>query len=209
MYLPKHFAVDDQDALLQLMRERPLATLVLNGPDGPDANHIPLHARQTDGQLRLCGHVARANPLWRRLDGQTMALAIFHGDDAYVTPSWYPAKAEHGKVVPTWNYAVVHAHGRLRAVEDPAWLRGLLESLTREHEAEFEPPWRMADAPAYYLDRMMQAIVGIELTVARLEGKFKLSQNQDEASRGGVRRGLSASADPRAQWLAARMAERT
>ncbi|WP_047248522.1 FMN-binding negative transcriptional regulator [Chromobacterium subtsugae] len=204
MYLPKHFAVGDREALLRLMRARPLATLTLNGPDGLIADHIPLLAREEGGVLRLCGHVARANPLWRLLEGGADALAVFHGGDAYVTPSWYPAKAEHGKVVPTWNYAVAHAYGRLRAVEDPAWLRGLLDELTRTHEAGFETPWKVADAPADYIGKLLGAIVGIELEVARLEGKFKLSQNQPEASRDSVRRGLAARGAALADWMAER-----
>ncbi|WP_434634513.1 FMN-binding negative transcriptional regulator [Chromobacterium sp. CV08] len=208
MYLPRHFQQDDAEALLRLIAARPLATLVVNGADGPLANHIPMLAERDGEALTLRGHVARANPLWRLLDGATPALAIFHGDDAYVTPSWYPAKAEHGKVVPTWNYAVAHVRGRLRAIDDPAWLHGLLRRLTDTQEAGFAVPWRVDDAPADYLDRLLGAIVGIELTVESLQGAYKLSQNQDRATQLRVRDGLSASGDARAAGVAAAMAER-
>ncbi|MEN3032527.1 FMN-binding negative transcriptional regulator [Chromobacterium amazonense] len=205
MYLPKHFQASDADALCHLMRARPLATLAINGDDGPLVNHIPLLAVRREEALILRGHVARANPLWKQLGGEPQAVAIFQGDDAYVTPSWYPAKAEHGKVVPTWNYMVAHARGRLRAVDDRAWLRQLLNDLTTEHEAAFAQPWRMGDAPADYIDKMMAAIVGIELTVDSLEGKFKLSQNQSDVARDGVRAGLRERGEPRADGVAAAM----
>ncbi|SUX54001.1 FMN-binding negative transcriptional regulator [Chromobacterium vaccinii] len=205
MYQPSHFVEADPAVLLSLIRARPLATVAINGEDGPLANHLPLLAVEEDGALRLRGHVARANPLWRLLEAEPQALAVFQGDDAYISPSWYPAKAEHGKVVPTWNYMVAHARGRLRAVDDPQWLRKLLEELTARREAGFPLPWQVADAPADYLDKMLRAIVGIELTVGRLDGKYKLSQNQDEATRLSVRAGLAGSGDERARALAGEM----
>ncbi|MBT2868197.1 FMN-binding negative transcriptional regulator [Chromobacterium violaceum] len=207
MYQPSHFVEADPAVLLRLMRERPLATLVINGEAVPLANHLPLLAVEEAGELKLRGHVARANPLWQLLQAEPEALAVFQGDDAYISPSWYPAKAEHGRVVPTWNYMVAHARGTLRAVDDPAWLRTLLDALTGEREASFPQPWRVADAPADYLDKMLRAIVGVELTVGRLEGKYKLSQNQDEATRQSVRNGL-AGGDARAVRLAGEMAGR-
>ncbi|QEL55695.1 FMN-binding negative transcriptional regulator [Chromobacterium paludis] len=192
MYLPKHFQESDVEALLALMRARPLAALAINGEDGPVVNHIPLLASRQGETLVLRGHVARANPLWRQLENGPQAVAVFQGDDAYITPAWDPDKTKHGKVVPTWNYRVAHARGRLRAVDDPQWLRAMLHDLTAEHEAAFDAPWRVDDAPADYIDKLSRAIVGIELAVERLDGKFKLSQNESEAARGSIREGLAA-----------------
>jgi transcriptional regulator len=190
MYLPAHFAESRVEVLQALMRARPFATLVTQGTNGPDANHLPLHLdANASPRGTLVGHVARANPLWRDADG-TGVLAIFHGPQAYVTPSWYPTKREHGKVVPTWNYVVVHARGRLRVVDDAAWLRRQLGLLVDSHESGFDTPWRVADAPPDYIDKMLAAIVGIEIEITELTGKWKLSQNQPEANRVGVVAGL-------------------
>jgi transcriptional regulator len=134
--------------------------------------------------------VARANPVWREAAPGAEVLAIFHGPEAYITPSWYPTKADGGKAVPTWNYAVVHARGTLRIIDDVAWLRASLEALTAENEAAFAEPWRLADAPADYIDTMLRAVVGIEITITRLEGKWKVSQNQPTQNRAGVATGL-------------------
>jgi transcriptional regulator len=191
MYCPKHFAEPRIDTLHALMRARPLATLVTLASDGLDANHIPLLLDATTGKFgTLRGHVARANPLWHA-DGAA-ALAIFLGPEGYVTPSWYPTKAESGKAVPTWNYAVAHAHGRLRAIDDAAWLRAQIEALTAQEEATFAAPWRMADAPADYVEKMIGAVVGIEIEIERLVGKWKTSQNQPPRNRDGVVAGLRA-----------------
>lgn len=191
MYLPCHFAESRPEALHALIRQFPLASLVTAGADGLDANPVPLHLEVgADGAVALLGHVARANPLWQ-LDGSA-ALAIFHGPQAYVSPSWYPSKREHGKVVPTWNYVTVHAHGVLRVHQDAAWIRGLLERLTLQMESPRAAPWAMSDAPADYLETMMAHVVGIELRVERLVGKWKTSQNQPAANRAGVADGLSA-----------------
>lgn len=173
-----------------MLRDRPLATIVRSGANGLDADPVPLlydTNEGTHGTLR--GHVARANPLWRDADGRDV-LALFHGPQAYVSPGWYPSKAEHGKVVPTWNYVLVQAHGRLRAVDDAAWLRALVGRLTDTHEAARPAPWAVTDAPADYVDSMLRAIVGIEIVVTRLEGKWKSSQNRAEPDRAGVARGL-------------------
>jgi transcriptional regulator len=194
MYRPAHFAIDDPAALTALMQAHPLATLVHGGGASLDADTLPLDYDPTPGpeapQGRLRGHVARANPLWRSADGLAV-LAIFHGPQAYVSPSWYPSKVGTHKVVPTWNYALVHAHGRLRAVDDTAWLRAQVERLTVAHESTRAQPWAVADAPADYLAQMLRAIVGIEIGLTRLEGKFKLSQNRDAADRAGVAAGLA------------------
>lgn len=193
MYNPAQFEQRDRAALAGLMREHPLATLVIAGDDGLDANHIPLLYDATDGEHgTLRGHVARANPLWQALASGRPALAIFHGPQAYVSPSWYPSKQEHGKVVPTWNYAVVHAHGIARAIDDAGWLRQLLVRLTDAHEQHRPSPWGLHDAPIDFTDQLLRAIVGIELPVSRLIGKWKVSQNRATADREGVIAGLQA-----------------
>lgn len=188
MYLPAHFAVDDAGTLHDLIRSHPLATLITESPDGPVADHIPL--RLADDGAHLSGHVARANPLWKTHPAEHPVLAIFHGPDAYVSPNWYPSKREHGKAVPTWNYVAVHVRGRLRIIDDPAWLRAELARLVDAHEAPLPEPWRLADAPADYLDKMFAAVVGIELSIVSIQGKWKLSQNQPAANRDGVIAGL-------------------
>ena len=191
MYLPTHFAQPDVDTQHALMRAHPLATLVTLGQKGLDANPVPL-IWADDGTPHgvLRGHVARANPVWREAAPGGEALAIFHGPNAYISPSWYPSKRETGKVVPTWNYAIVHARGPLRVIDDAAWLRGLVESLTRTHEAAMPQPWAVGDAPEDYVARMLDAIVGIELALTSLQGKWKTSQNQPAANRAGVAEGL-------------------
>lgn len=193
MYCPAHFAEPRIEILHALMRARPLATLVTHGPDGLAANHIPLLLDAAAGEFgALRGHVARANPLWRAIGVGGDALAIFHGPQGYVTPGWYPSKVESGKAVPTWNYAVAHAHGRLRVIDDAVWLRAQIDALTARQEAAFPAPWRVADAPADYIAKMIGAIVGIEIEITRLAGKWKTSQNQPPRNRDGVVAGLRA-----------------
>jgi transcriptional regulator len=194
MYIPKHFEEQRVDVMHELIRTRPLATVVTQSAIGLSADHIPLLVSESPGPFgTLRGHVARANPIVARLAGGSDALAVFHGPDAYVTPSWYATKLETGKVVPTWNYVAVHAYGVLRLVEDPAWLRDLLDRLTAHNEAKFAAPWSVADAPADYIDKSMKAIVGIEMVITRLTGKWKVSQNQSAPNRAGVVEGLKAS----------------
>ena len=194
MYLPAHFAAPGTESLLQLMHSYPLATLVGQSAGGLSANHLPLHFSAAAGNGMLHGHVARANPLWRELHGREV-LAIFHGPDAYVSPSWYPSKAATGKAVPTWNYAVVHAHGVLHASDDAERTRALLETMVARHEGSLPSPWRMADAPADYIERMIAAVVGIEIHLTRLEGKWKASQNQPPENRAAVIAALEAGGD--------------
>ena len=191
MYTPGHFAIDDPAHLHALMQAHPFATVVVHGPDGLDANHLPLLLRGEAGGERLAGHVARANPLWRDHDGAPV-LCIFHGPAHYISPSAYPGKRAHGKVVPTWNYAVVHARGTLRAVDERDWLHTLVRELTDTHEAAQPAPWRVSDAPDDYIERMLGAIVGIEIEVTGLRGKWKVSQNQPAANRAGVVTALAA-----------------
>ena len=192
MYLPKHFEQTDPEALAALMRDHPLASLVTLHDSQPTADHVPLEYDAAARTLR--GHVARANPLWQAAAGQRV-LAIFSGPQAYVTPSWYPSKAATHKVVPTWNYTVVHAHGVLHAVEDAPWLRALVGRLTDHHEAARPAPWAVDDAPADYVQQMLRAIVGIEIAVDSLVGKWKISQNRSEADRLGVAAGLQAGSE--------------
>ena len=190
MYLPSNFAETRPGVLHAAMREHPFATLASPGREGIVADHLPLQVSvDAAGRYRLLGHVARGNPLWREAAGKQV-LAIFHGPQAYVTPSWYTSKREHGKAVPTWNYLVVHARGRLSAIEDPLRLRSMLDDLVDRHEAARAKPWRVTDAPADYIDKMISAIFGIEIEVTQLEGKWKASQNQPAANRAGVVAGL-------------------
>ena len=190
MYLPKHFEQHDRAALIGLMRERPLATLITITPDGPSADLIPLEFHADEGEHgTLRGHVARANPLWQRAG--TTALAVFTGPEAYISPGWYPSKQVHGKVVPTWNYTMVQANGVLRAVDDAPWLRALVGRLTEHHEATQAKPWQVGDAPDEFVQQMLRAIVGIEIPLTALVGKWKISQNRSAADREGTAQGLA------------------
>jgi transcriptional regulator len=207
MYLPAHFAQPDGAVIRRLIREAPFATLVTRTAGGGiEANHLPMLLDEPPGDagepMRLRFHVARANTLWRDARPEDEVLAIFQGPDTYISPSWYASKAEHGKVVPTWNYAVAHVHGRLQVFDDKEWLRGFLPQLTAAHEARFEQPWQVADAPADYIDKMMAAIVGLELTATRVVGKWKVSQNQPVANRATLLSGLRQSGQPGAQAMA-------
>jgi transcriptional regulator len=191
MYCPAHFAETDIAALHTLIRERPLATLVTMGEGGLAADQIPLLLETAaDGAPVLRGHVARANPLWTTLRSEIDALAVFHGPEAYITPSWYPTKREHGKAVPTWNYTVVHARGPLRVIQEADWLRRQIDTLTQQQESAFAEPWAVSDAPDEYIEKMLAAIVGIEIAITSLEGKRKASQNQPAGNRAGVVAGL-------------------
>jgi len=191
MYVPSHFEESGIEVLHELIRACPFATLVTMSSGGINANHIPLHLSRESGQYgTLRGHVARSNPVWIDLVSDIEALTIFQGPDSYITPSWYPTKQEHGKVVPTWNYAVVHAYGALRIIDDPVWLRNQLEILVAQHEAKFNKPWAITDAPREYTDHMIGAIVGIEIEITKLSGKWKVSQNQPAQNQEGVIKGL-------------------
>jgi transcriptional regulator len=185
-----------------LIREHPLGLLVTLGSEGLNGNHIPIEVDPDPAPFgTLRAHVARANPVWRDHATDVEALVVFQGPAGYVTPSWYPTKQESGKVVPTYNYAVVHAYGPMRIVEDAAWLRSLVGRLTDRFEATRDEPWRVTDAPADYIDAQLRAIVGIEIPITRLLGKWKMSQNRPEADRASVERALIASGDPDAAAL--------
>ena len=197
MYVPDQFRESDVPTLHALIRAHTLATLVTLGPGGIEANHIPMEIDPEPGPLgTLRGHVSKSNPVWREARGDVHALAVFVGAQSYVTPSWYRTKQETGKVVPTWNYAVVHASGPLRIVHDREWLRGLVTRLTNTHEGSAPDAWRVTDAPADYIDRMLGGIVGLEMPLARLEGKWKVSQNREAVDRAAVVSGLRATGDP-------------
>ncbi len=176
----------------ELIRSQPLATLVTIASDGINANHIPLHLSELPapyGALR--GHVARSNFMWQDFESDKEVLAIFHGPEAYISPSWYATKKETGKVVPTWNYTVVHAYGALRIIEDAAWIRDQLEALTNHNEAGFAEPWTLDDAPMDFTEKLIDTIIGIEIAITRLSGKWKVSQNQSLENQLGVIQGLN------------------
>lgn len=203
MYTPRAFALDDLPEIQQLIQHTRLAQLVTVGENGLQASHLPLLLNPDEGPNgTLYGHLAKANPQWRELQIGGEALVIFAGADAYISPAFYPAKAEHGKVVPTWNYIAVHAYGTPAVFSDAERLLKVVTALTDRHESARAQPWRVSDAPADYIDGMLKAIVGFALPIERLVGKRKLSQNRSAADMVGVRDGLAASADVRDQTLA-------
>ncbi len=191
MYQPAAHEEKSVDVLHSLVRAHPLGAWVTSSPDGLAANHVPFLLDASSGsQGCLRAHVARANPVWRALTASSASLVIFQGPETYITPSWYPSKHQHGKAVPTWNYAVVHVQGVARAIEDVDWLRSHLESMTDTHEAPQAVPWKVSDAPEDYVQRMIGSIVGIEIPIDRIEGKWKVSQNRAMPDRLGVVAGL-------------------
>ncbi|MEP7057311.1 MAG: FMN-binding negative transcriptional regulator [Caldimonas sp.] len=207
MYLPAHFEETRIDVLHDFVRRHPFGLLVTQGAAGIAANPLPflLDPDGGAGFGTLRGHVARANPVWREAATDGQALVVFQGPQGYVSPSWYASKAEHGKVVPTWNYVMVQARGRLRAIDDPAWVLKLVTRLTERHESPRDAPWGVGDAPADYIESMLRAIVGIELELTALSGKWKVTQNRSAADRAGVVRGLEESGDANAAALAAQV----
>lgn len=193
MYLPEQFHVADRAQMHALMRARPFATLVSAGAAGLVATHLPTLLKPDEASAGVIEcHVARANAHWKDFAGGLEALMIFQGAEGYVSPAWYPSKAEHGKVVPTWNYATVHAYGHAVTVSDRAWLERHVSELTDQQEHGQDTPWATSDAPGSYIDVMLRGIVGIRFDIARLEGKWKMSQNRDAADRAGAARGLRA-----------------
>ena len=192
MYTPSQFNENRLEVLQGLIADHPLGTLVTLASDGLNANHIPFEIDSSAGQFgTLRAHVARNNPVWHDLREGVDPMVVFQGPTAYISPSWYPTKLEHGKVVPTYNYAVVHAYGVMRVIEDPAWLRELLQRLSARHEKEAGKNWTIHDAPADFIEKQLAAIVGIEIPIARIMGKWKRSQNQPAVNRSGVVAGLS------------------
>lgn len=184
MYLPRHFEEQRPEALHDLIDKHPLGMLVTHGSDGLDANHVPFELDAGEGPHGvLRAHVARNNPLWQSVAHGDEVLVVFRAQDAYISPNWYPSKHEAHKQVPTWNYRVVHAHGRITVHDDERHVRGLVARLTRRHEANQPRPWKMGDAPPEYIDTMLKSIVGLEVAVERLVGKYKLSQNREARDR--------------------------
>jgi len=184
MYVPSHFEESRREVLHELMRAHPLGILIAHGVQGLDANHLPFELDATLGEQGvLRAHVARNNPVWQSIVNGDEVLVVFRSQDAYISPNWYPSKHESHKQVPTWNYQVVHAHGRITWHDDEQYVRGLVARLTRTHEANEPKPWKMGDAPPDYINTMLKSIVGLEVDITRLVGKFKLSQNREVRDR--------------------------
>jgi transcriptional regulator len=181
MYIPDHFAITSAEALHKIIQSHPLGVLVTLTPDGLDANHIPFELDPVHGLLTA--HVARANPVWQQCGEGMDVLVIFRGDESYISPNWYPSKHEFHRQVPTWNYEVVHVHGRLTVQDEQKFVHGVVGRLTKTHEAAEPKPWKMGDSSPEYIDGMLKAIVGIEIAISRLEGKAKLSQNRETRDR--------------------------
>ncbi len=190
MYQPDHFRVDDVAEMHALMRMRPLATLISAAELGLYATHLPTVLKPEGPFGAIECHLARGNPHWKDLAAGGEALMIFQGPDAYITPSWYPSKAEHGKTVPTWNYAAVHAYGRPAVMQDVAWLRRHVGELTDQQERGETVPWAVSDAPERYVETMLRGVVGFRFEITRLEGKWKMSQNREMRDRAGTVAGL-------------------
>jgi transcriptional regulator len=209
MYTPAHFEEQRLDILHGLIAAQPLGLLITLGRAGLDAIPIPFEVAPEPAPFgTLRAHVARANPVWQDFSRDVDALVVFQGPQAYITPSWYVAsKPESGKVVPTWNYCVVHARGPLRIIDDRAWLRGLVGRLTQRFEAGRPAPWSVADAPADFIEKQLAAIVGIEIPIAKLTGKWKVSQNRSEQDRAGVVAGLHAEGTPEGAAMAKLVAQ--
>ena len=203
MYVPRAFAVDDIKILHQQMQASPLPVLVTHASQGLLASHVPMLLNPDEGPCgTLYGHLARANPHWQDLAQGTEALVIFAGEQAYISPTFYPGKADHGKAVPTWNYLAVHAYGMAEVFDDAERLLSLVSRLSDRHEANRPAPWAVSDAPDDYVDSMLKAIVGFRLPITRLQGKRKLSQNRDARDQAGVRQGLLANPNPQDHALA-------
>ncbi len=193
MYLPAHFDESRTEVLHELITRHPFGMLVTHGTSGLDANHIPFELDPRRGEMGvLVAHVARANPVWQDVANGDEVLVVFRAADAYISPNWYPSKHEFHQQVPTWNYMVVHAHGRIAIRDDERFVRGVVARLTRTHEAALPQPWKMTDSPAEYIDAMLKKIVGLEIDITRLVGKSKLSQNKEERDIRGAGEALKA-----------------
>jgi len=203
MYIHPMHQFTDPEALHALMASRPLGAWVCQGQQGLIANHVPFFLDPSQGSLgTLVGHISRANTVWRELGPATPSVVMFQGPQTYITPGWYPGKTQHGRVVPTWNYVVAHAHGVAQVVEDRDHLLAMVSRLTRVHEAGQSMSWRVSDAPPAFIDKMLNAIVGIRIPIDRLEGKLKASQDEDLQDRAGTVRGLQAQAGDDAAGMA-------
>lgn len=205
MYCPKAFEQQDLPKLRALIAEYPLAQLVVLTPSGLVANPIPLFWRESEQGASLVGHVARANPVWQEYHPQQQVLAIFTGPQHYISPAWYPTKQEHGRVVPTWNYAQVQVKGPMQIHQDKAWLRQLLDEITAVQESSIGADWQLSDAPPDYIEKVMGAVVGIEIPIVDIQGKWKLSQNQPEENKAGIIAALQQLDAPQAHNLEQQM----
>jgi len=196
MYVPDLFKMTEQSDVLALMKANPFAALISHDAEGLNATHLPTVARQDGEGLVVECHIARANPHWKRLAANpgADAMMIFSGPEAYIRPGWYPSKAEGGKVVPTWNYAIVHAYGRAEIIEDGAWLLRHVTELSAQQESPYELPWKTGDAPEQYLAAMVRGIVGVRVSVSRVDAKAKMGQNRETRDRLGAADGLAARA---------------
>ncbi len=191
MHVPKAFQQDDPVALHELMEKYPLASLITYSATGIEVNHIPFFLNKSKGKLSLQGHIAKANPLWKLIKDKSQVLLVFHGPNCYISPNYYPTKKEQGKVVPTWNYVAVHVKGLLSYRFDTEFKLDMLNNLTIQHEQNQEKPWSITDAPMQYIQRMLAAIVGLEIEILSITGKWKVSQNQPEINKQGIVAGLS------------------
>ena len=191
MHVPKAFQQDDPVTLHELMVKYPLASLIAYSATGIEVNHIPFFLNKSKGKLSLQGHIAKANPLWKLIKDKSQVLLVFHGPNCYISPNYYPTKKEQGKVVPTWNYVAVHVKGLLSYRFDTEFKLDMLNNLTIQHEQNQEKPWSITDAPMQYIQRMLAAIVGLEIEILSITGKWKVSQNQSEINKQGIVAGLS------------------
>ena len=206
MYVPKFNEEKDTATLHSLVKAKPLGTwsTIVNGEIS--INHIPFLLRENEGELgTLVGHVARSNKVWHTFSRHVNSVVVFQGDQAYISPSWYPSKHQHGKAVPTWNYVVVHAHGIPKKIEDPEWILQHLNELTDTHEQKQRLPWKVSDAPEDFIDKMRSAIVGIEIPITQLTGKWKLGQNRSMPDQLGMVAGLTSCADDQSHGLASEL----
>jgi transcriptional regulator len=210
MYLPAHFAAGDLDEVAEFVDRAGAADLVTFDGTRPVATLLPVIWERPPGEApgRLLGHIALNNPQWKTADADAEALAIVHGPQAYISPSWYESKKEHGRVVPTWNYTTVHFTGRVTFHQDSDWLRDIVTRLTERYEAGRDDRWRVTDAPGKFIDGQLRAIVGVELRIERIEAKEKLSQNRPRQDRANVIAALKAEPDPGAREIADLMAAR-
>jgi transcriptional regulator len=201
MYIPKHFEETRTEVLYQMMRANPLATLITLDKHQFNANHIPMVLDAEAGILRA--HIARANALWKSYNEEAGCLLIFQGPMSYISPSYYPSKLETEKVVPTWNYAVVHVHAKLKVMDDAEWILAQINSLTTQQEKDRDKPWKVSDAPSDYVEKLLAALIGLEITIERMEGKWKTSQNQKPQDHQGVIDGLTKEGTQNALAMAA------
>lgn len=186
MYIPNKFNQKEPNQLKNIMREYPFATLITYSKCGIEATHLPVILTSINGCDVIQAHIAKVNNIWKKTTENSEVLLVFNGPNAYVSPNYYPTKKESGRAVPTWNYVVVHVKGRISFVHDKQWIYGMMDSLTSLHESNQEVPWSISDAPDSYIEKMLPAIVGIEITIDSIEGQWKLSQNQPKVNKWGV-----------------------